>query len=371
MIIPELPEYLSNLGGEAYKGLIISLFTLTAGLSRPFSGKLTDTVGRIPVLIIGTVVCIVCSLIYPFISGVAGFLLLRFFHGFSTGFKPTATVAYVADIIPSSRRGEGLGINGISSNIGFSLAPALGSWIAIQYGLDIMFYCSSGLALASLLIVLGMKETLTDGEPFRWQLLRLKKNDLFERSALAPSVLIGLVYISYGYILTIVPDQCVHLGMSNKGLYFTSFTLFSILSRIVAGKISDRKGRLPVTRVACIMTALALVSMGLANSPFWLLVSAGFLGFATGTAIPTIMAWTVDRAPGALRGKAIATSYIALEIGIGGGALLSAWLYANNPDNFLMAFCIAALLNFFTIPFLYWWMKRNPSIKLPPSPESN
>ncbi len=50
MLIPELPSYLSNLGGSEYKGLIIALFTLTAGLSRPFSGKLTDTIGRKPVL---------------------------------------------------------------------------------------------------------------------------------------------------------------------------------------------------------------------------------------------------------------------------------------------------------------------------------
>ena len=61
MIIPELPDYLTSLGGAEYKGLIIGLFTLTAGLARPLSGKLTDTVGRVPVMIIGTIVCVVCS----------------------------------------------------------------------------------------------------------------------------------------------------------------------------------------------------------------------------------------------------------------------------------------------------------------------
>ena len=59
MIIPELPSYLSSLGGEDYKGFIIALFTLTAGISRPFSGKLADTIGRIPVIIVGAVVCII------------------------------------------------------------------------------------------------------------------------------------------------------------------------------------------------------------------------------------------------------------------------------------------------------------------------
>src|SRR5204863_5279048 len=82
MVIPELPEFLTRLGGGEYKGLIISLFTLTAMISRPFSGKLADRVGRIPVMIFGSVVCLICSLIYPLLTSVYGFFLLRFFHGF-------------------------------------------------------------------------------------------------------------------------------------------------------------------------------------------------------------------------------------------------------------------------------------------------
>jgi len=54
MIVPELPAYLEGMGGGDQKGLIIALFTITAGLSRPFSGKLTDTVGRLPVMYVGT-----------------------------------------------------------------------------------------------------------------------------------------------------------------------------------------------------------------------------------------------------------------------------------------------------------------------------
>src|SRR5690606_12017043 len=100
MIIPELPNYLSSLGGGEHKGLIIALFTLTAGISRPFSGKLTDQWGRVPVMAVGSIVCVLCGFLYPILSSLAGFFILRLVHGFSTGFKPTATSAYIADIIP-------------------------------------------------------------------------------------------------------------------------------------------------------------------------------------------------------------------------------------------------------------------------------
>ena len=123
MMIPELPAYLSSLGGAEHKGLIIALFTLTAGLSRPFSGKLADSIGRIPVMYIGVIACVVCGLLYPVLNFVSGFLILRFFHGFSTGFKPTGSSAYVADIVPVHRRGEAMGILGICFSIGVSASP--------------------------------------------------------------------------------------------------------------------------------------------------------------------------------------------------------------------------------------------------------
>ncbi|HEY8960533.1 MFS transporter, partial [Chitinophaga sp.] len=133
MMIPELPAYLTRMGGADYKGYIIGLFTLMAGLSRPFSGKLTDTIGRVPVMIFGSLVCVVCSLIYPLISSVGAFLLLRFFHGFSTGFKPTGTSAYVSDMVPVTRRGEAMGMVGLFSTIGMAMGPAIGGYVAVRW----------------------------------------------------------------------------------------------------------------------------------------------------------------------------------------------------------------------------------------------
>jgi MFS family permease len=223
MILPELPSYLSSLGGEDFKGLIIALFTLTAGLSRPFSGKLSDTVGRVPIMIFGTLVCVVCSLLYPLISSVLGFLLLRFFHGLSTGFKPTASTAYVADIAPPARRGEALGILSMSMNMGGALAPAFGSWLAQATSLNTMFMVSSGVALLSIAILVGLRETLSKKEPFHPRLLILSRKEVIEPSALDPAVVTALVYLGYGALLTVIPDQSEYFGLRNKGWFFFHF----------------------------------------------------------------------------------------------------------------------------------------------------
>lgn len=358
MILPELPAYLSALGGEDYKGLIIALFTLTAGLSRPFSGKLTDTVGRMPVMIIGTLVCVVCSLFYPFVGSVWAFLLLRFLHGFSTGFKPTASTAYTADIAPVNRRGEAMGILSLSMNTGASIAPAFGSWLAAETSLEWMFYTSSFMALLSVLILLGLKETLVNKQRFQLASLRLKASEILDRSAYAPALIIALMYLGYGAILTIIPDQSDYLGFSNKGVFYSCFTLCSLASRVLAGRISDSMGRLPVIRFGLWLLVVSQLLLAYAPGPVWFLIASGIVGFAHGVANPAVFAWTIDRCSDEHRGRAMATVYIALEVGIGFGALGSAWLYNNNPQNFSLAFLVISLCTLPAAMFVWYRTRR-------------
>lgn len=362
MIIPELPQHLSNLGGAEYKGLIISLFTLTAGISRPFSGKLADTIGRIPVMVVGTIVCVVCSFLYPFTTTIFGFLALRFFHGFSTGFKPTASTAYVADIVPNHRRGEAMGIMGVSYNIGASAGPAVGSWLTILYGLDTMFYLSSLIAFISIFILFKLKESLKDKVKFSPTLLLLKKNEFFDISAIAPAMVIVFIYFCFGGLLTIIPDQAVFLGIENKGIFFTFFTFFSILSRLFAGKLSDRIGRVKVISMAVIAMVGSMIFLGLASTSTQLFIAGSMMGFSTGVAAPAVFAWTIDRSAEARRGTAMATVYIGLEIGIGAGSLICAWIYQNNPNNFIWVMFTAAGVCFMALLYLFYWNKKHKGV---------
>lgn len=353
MILPELPAYLTSLGGEEYKGLIIALFTLTAGLSRPFSGKLTDTVGRVPVMVFGTLVCVVASLFYPILTSVWGFLLLRFLHGLSTGFKPTASTAYVADIAPPQRRGEALGILSLSMNTGATLAPAAGSWLAMHTSLNAMFLISSGMALFSIIILLGLKETLEKRSSFHPRQFLLSPSEIVEPSALGPAVVTVAVYLGYGAMLTVIPDQSDFLGLSNKGWFFSVFTLFSLASRLFAGQVSDRLGRIPVLRVGLVMLVMSMVWMGSVQSGFTLLLASGAMGFAHGIVGPALFAWTIDRSPDERRGRAVGTVYIALELGIGVGALLSAWFYDNQPGHFDRTFFFLSAMTLAGLLFLF------------------
>lgn len=344
MIIPSLPDYLTSLGGEDYKGLIISLFTLTAGLSRPFSGKLADTIGRIPVMIFGASVCFGIGFLYPILSSVAGFLFLRFVHGLSTGFKPTGTSAYVADIIPFNKRGEAMGVIGMANSLGMAAGPALGGYLMTLYPINYLFYTSSAMAIGSVIILIGMKETLKDREPFRLSLLKIRRREVIEPQVLTPAFVLLLSVFSFGIVLTISPDMSAYVGIENKGLFYTYFTLASLLVRFLAGKASDKYGRVRVLRYSMFLLVIAMLVIGLAQSPFVFLSGAVLFGLATGMNSPTLYAWAIDLSHETRRGRAMATVYIFLEAGIGLGAIASGWIYGNNSAHFGWTFWSGGIL---------------------------
>ncbi|WP_017730099.1 MFS transporter [Nafulsella turpanensis] len=344
LIIPELPNYLQSMGGGEYIGLIIGLFTLTAGISRPFSGKLADTIGRIPVMIFGATVCFIMGFMYPLANTVAALLAIRLLHGFSTGFTPTGTSAYVADVVPASRRGEAMGMIGLSSSLGMACGPAIGSTLANVASIEIMFYASSGAAILSVLILSGMKESLAERQPFHPSLLKLRLKEIFEPAVLAPCVVLLFTTFSFGAILTLSPEVSDNLGLENRGIFFMFFTIASVAVRFFAGKVSDTYGRIPVLRVGAALLVVSMLLVGFAQNTVMFLAGGVLFGLSTGVSSPTVFAWTIDLSHDKFRGRGLATMYISLELGIGLGALFSGWIYGGNPDNFAYAFGIGALL---------------------------
>lgn len=360
MIIPELPDFLTHLGGAEYKGYIISLFTLTAAISRPFSGKLVDQIGRKPIMIYGAVITMLCSISYVFLVGVIGFFILRLVHGMSTGFAPTGRTAFLADMVPLNKRGEAMGILGISASLGMAGGPALGSEVAKYFGLDAMFYVSALMAVISIMIVMPMKETLKDPKPFKWNMLKIKMSDIYEPKVIGPSLIMVLYAYSFGTVLTIIPDYSKYLQVGNKGLFFTTFFLASLFSRLVAGKISDKKGRVVVIKAGLFIFSLGLITTALATSKLMFLSGAFLYGLGGGITSPTIFAWTIDLSDQVFRGRGISFMYLAMEIGIGVGAFSTGLIFGNDDANIANTFWAALIMVIiaFIYLFVFWSNKK-------------
>lgn len=345
--------HLTLLGGEEYKGLIIGLFTIAALISRPFSGKLADTIGRLSVIFVGTFVTFIMGALYPFVHTVGGFLWLRFFHGFSTGFQPTGTTAYVADIVPFDKRGEALGYLGVFGSLGMASGPYLGPIIAGEYGMDSMFFVSSAAALISMLCLVGIKETLPSKVVFRWRHLAIWNETIVDPSVYPAAITMILTTFSFGLVLTIIPDYSDYLGFENNGIYFLIFTLSSIASRILGGKASDRIGRVPVIKFAIFLIILSMLALAYTDSRILFYASGVLFGLGVGMNTPSIFAWTIDLGKAKERAKGVATVYMGLEAGIFLGSMVSAFIYNNRPENFHLSFLSGGICAILALSYLF------------------
>jgi len=303
------------------------LFSFSALIARPFSGWLADNVGRKVVMIGGCVFCLISGWFYPLVGSAITFLWIRVFHGFSTGFTPTGFTAYTADVVPESHRGRAMGWQGMFNNMGTTLGYVLGAKIAFHFGSNWLFYLSSGFAAIAIVLFQLLPETRPKKQLKNKFEFRL--SSLLYWPAWKPSILMGLVCISLGTLLTVMPDFTQYLGYKDKGYYLSIYIATSLFFRLISGRISDKLGRAWSTSIG---TFFQIISMGILvaislktpiNIELFFIISALCYGLGQGFNAPSLFAWGSDTAGELHRGKAMAMIFIFLELGIIVGGLIS------------------------------------------------
>ena len=333
MLLPELPAHLAQMGGEAYLGGVVGMFTLAAFLSRFVSGRIADQAGRRKVMLIGSAVTALAGFGYLVATSVVAFMALRFFHGLSTGFRPSGTSAMLTDLIPKARRGEALGYLGVAGNAGMATGPALGSWLTVEFGIEWMFVASAVLGMLSLVVTFPLEETLPSARPVRKSDLNLFRGALIDPQAWPAALLLLPISFAFGVYLTITPDFVDHLGYVYKGSFNTIIVASSISMRLIAGRVSDRRGRIPVLLVGTALLVVGMALLGMATTKGMATLGALVYGASVGINMPTIFAWTADLAQPGKVALALGTMLMALEIGIGAGAVFSGMRFAGNVGN--------------------------------------
>jgi len=357
LILPELNQFITNMGGADQKGLIISIFAISALISRPFSGKLSDTIGRKKVMYIGIGVAIIVSLLYPLFTSVSLFLSLRLIHGFSAGFLPTGVTALVTDILPENKRGAGMGILGVFISIGFGGGQAIGSFIRSKLGMTNLFITASILGLISLILIFFLKETLQNKVKFRWKLLKINWNDIIEPSVLPAAIVMFLSTFSSGIVLTITPDMSDFLNIENKGWFLGFYAFSTIFIRILVSGLSDRIGRPKTLIYGLFIMFISMIVVTLSNE--WKLYTIGAIlfGISTGISSPTLMAWTADLSHKQRRGIGASTLFIALELGIMFGSASTIFTYDNTLCTTKYSFIAGSIMAMIGIIYLILHLK--------------
>jgi MFS family permease len=335
LLLSTLPLFLSRRGtSDGAIGLVMGCFAITSMLLRPWIGWGADRWGRRPFMVAGAAVFGLAPLGYGVSGGVLTLVAVRLLHGSGMALYPTAASALVADLAPPARRGEFLGLFGAAGSVAMALGPITGVALVARAGFTGLFVASAAAGLLALLLILAVDEVRQPAGhvPFRLA-------DTLSRPALGPSLIILCLMLAYGVQVTFLPLHAARLG-ANPGIFFLVYALALTAARGPAGRLSDRLGRRPIAAGGLALAAVALVVLAFSEGAMGLALSGALYGLAGGIAQPALMAWCVDVAPVADRGRALGTFYTALELGIAVGAMSSGLAVARW--GFVTTFLAAA-----------------------------
>ncbi len=320
MTLPTIPIFVNELGGsDQLIGLIVGIFTFSALLFRPYAGHALETKGRGAVYLFGLVLFVISVGTFGFASGVGILIIMRIIQGIGWGFSTTASGTIATDLIPPERRGEGMGYFGLSGNMALAIGPALGLTLAGFLTFKQLFLICAGLGLIALLLALNIGYKKVDESPHKTKIARF---DVIEKSAINPSILLFFITLTFGGIASFLPLYAAEKGIGGIQLYFISYALFLMLSRIFAGKIYDKKGDIYVIPPGTILIFVAMLLLSWLPNMLTMIIAGALYGLGFGTVQPALQAWAVDQAPGNRKGMANATFFSFFDLGVGIGAMV-------------------------------------------------
>lgn len=358
LILPVLPFYLKEefMTDKSMIGFILSCYTLACLCIRPFAGYMLDTFSRRPLYLVAYAAFMIIFGGYMVASVLMVFIILRIVHGFAFGLVTVAGSTIVIDILPSSRRGEGLGYYGLANNLAMSFGPMIGLFMYGVYSYEIIFLCS--LVSCALGLFMASRVHTPAKEPVRREPVSLDRFFLVKGAWAGVSLL--LLSIPYGMTTTYVAMYSEEIGISvNSGLYFTFMAVGLAVSRLFSGRQVD-KGH--ITRVISLgmylvcfsFFALASLEVLMRWNPIF--TSYLYLGIALaqgvgfGTMFPAFNTLFVNLAPNSQRGTATSTYLTSWDVGIGIGLMMGgsiAQAFGGFDYAYLFGACLTVLSTLF------------------------
>ena len=337
ILVPTLPLYLKDTFhiGQGLVGIVLSCYVVAVLSVRPLAGFMADTFPRKSVYIVAYAIFVSSFLGYFFITQtLVLFILLRIFHGFSFGMLTTAGNTLVIDVMPSSRRGEGLGYYGVTNNLAMAFGPMAGLFIISSGNYTLLFLtslCTGVVGLCFAAAARAPRRVLAEKMEFK-----LSADRFFLKEGIRACIAFFLLAMPYGMTTSYIALYAREVGIThNAGLFFTVMAAGLIASRLHSGKRVDKGFITETIRTGIIIAffgalgeaALAYVAgVGLTAGYITYFLTAFLFGYGYGTLFPAYNTLFINLAPNSRRATANATYLTGWDVGIGCGMLFGGYI---------------------------------------------
>jgi MFS family permease len=364
-LLPTAPFRILDLGGStALAGVFLGVLTYASALSAPVTGALADRIGK-RVMLLGTSLAIACfSVAYALSPSYWIPLVLVFFHGLFWSGLLSASSAYMTEVIPESRRAEGIGYWGMATMLATAVAPAVGLWV---YRRGWVWLCTGTALLNLVMAAIAWRLPPDTNVAARLSRGRFFGRHLVEWRVVGVTISLFLCSFGYGGIMSFVAVVADRYGIVPRSIFFTAFALTVLVTRLFSGRLADRYGHRRV-----LLPCLALVTVGLgltavAHTRAQLVAAAVVFGLGFGNQYPAFVGYVLKFVGEDRRGAAFGGILAAFDTGIGTGSIAVGWMAGRL--GFRGAFAVATGLSAFAIPYFLWAEKRwlQPSSRAAPS----
>jgi predicted MFS family arabinose efflux permease len=345
LLTPLLPLYLHETFGATKDviGLVLSGYTITALLFRPFSGYFVDSFPRKTVLMVCFTAFAIFFAGYLAASTLLLFTIVRTLHGGPFGALTVANSTVAIDVLPSSRRNEGIGYYGLSNNLAMAIAPSFAIFVYAQtHNFELLFWLALLVATFGLIIdsTVKLKHQPSDVRPRKLSL---------DRFFLKHGWLIGVNMVFFGFCFGVLSNYLAIYGKQVMGItggtgtWFMLCSIGLILSRLQGGK-ALRQGRLTHNAAEGMVISLVGYTLFIACPNYvGYYGSAILIGLGNGHMWPAFQNMMICMARHNQRGTANSTILISWDVGMGLGILLGGIL--AEDFGYATAFWTVALVN--------------------------
>lgn len=335
-VIPVLPGFVrSHLHAADFAvGLVITATALTALLTRPFAGRLADRHGHKRVMRLGALIVGGGGLLYFAQLGLVGLICVRLLLGVGEAALFTAGAVWTVSLAPQNRRGQLIGLYGVSMWGGISLGTLFGATIA-HFGDGFVWGLSSAAPLIGLLLISavpdpGQPEQPTEGSGANQPTRHIDLAGLLPRPVILPGTALALAAAGYAGLASFIVLYLKNRGISHGVLVLSEFSAVYAGTRLFIGHFPDKFGPWRVATVSGIGEALGLAIIALAPNLVVALIGGLVMGVGFSLLHPSLALMVMNRTDAGRQGVALGayTSFWDLGIGVWGPltGLIAAWL---------------------------------------------
>lgn len=345
MFMPTIPLYLVEKLGISVSdvGMVLSSYTVGLLFVRPFSGYLVDCFSRKPLYMFAFTMFAALFVGYWFAVTLYAIMAVRFIQGGFMGLTSVSGNTITIDVIPSSRRGEGMGFYGLTINLAMSLAPLVAVPLYGKFGFQLIVAVALAMAVVGIVSVGFIDYPRRDSIPR--PALSLDRFILLKALPAALSYL--LVAIPYGMVMSFVVLYGKELGVEDPGYFFIFMAVGVGASRLISGRLVDRGMIHTVSICSLISLVLSFILFSVSYDSIIFFSCALLIGIGFGVSVPAFQCLFVNVAPHSRRGTATSTYLTSFDFGMGIGMFVGGFIAAQY--NLSTAFLFGSLSCFLSL----------------------